>query len=56
MEVSINYKSQPISALDEKLIKLFKDNGFRFLGSGYDFTAGIRDLAFEQKAKPVEDK
>jgi len=33
---------------EKELVKLFKDNGFKFIGSGFDMCDGVRDLCFER--------
>jgi len=45
----IQYKGKNrILKFEKELIKLFKDNGFEFIGSGFDLCDGVRDLCFEE--------
>jgi len=45
----IQYKGKNrILKFEKELIKLFKDNGFKFIGSGFDMFSGVRDLCFEE--------
>jgi len=51
----IQYKGKNrILKFEKELVKLFRDNDFRFLGSGFDMCDGVRDLCFEEIIK--EDK
>jgi len=45
----IQYKGKNrILKFEKQLKKLFKDNGFKFIGSGFDMCDGVRDLCFEE--------
>lgn len=59
-ECRIYYKGkEKFLSFEKKLIKLFKDNGFKCWASGYDMCDGIRDLCFEKKkpkSETVENK
>ena len=51
-ECIIRYKvNEKILEFEKQLIKLFKNNGFRFTGSGYG--CKIRDLCFIKENKNV---
>jgi len=51
----IQYKGKNrLLKFEKELVRLFKDNGFRFIGSGFDMCDGVRDLCFEEIMK--EDK
>ena len=44
----IQYKGKDrILKFEEELIKLFEDNGFKLIGSGFDLCDRVRDLCFE---------
>jgi len=48
----IQYKGKNrLLKFEKELVKLFKDNGFKFLGSGFDMCDGVRDLCFEEIIK-----
>jgi len=48
----IQYKGKDrILKFEKELIKLFKDNGFKFIGSGFDMCDRVRDLCFERIIK-----
>ena len=45
----IQYKVKDrLLKFEKELVKLFKDNGFKFIGSGFDMCDGVRDLCFEE--------
>lgn len=47
-ECIIQYKvKEKVLKFEKELIQLFKDNGFKFTGSGYG--CGIRDICFKKK-------
>lgn len=41
---------------EKELVKLFKDNGFKFIGSGFDMCGGVRDLCFEEITERKNEK
>jgi len=45
----VQYKGKNrLLKFEKELVKLFKDNGFKFIGSGFDMCDGVRDLCFEE--------
>lgn len=53
----IQYKGKNrLLKFEKELIKLFKDNGFKFIGSGFDMCDRVRDLCFEEIIKRKNKK
>ena len=53
----IQYKGKNrLLKFEKQLIKLFKDNGFKFIGSGFDMCDGSQDLCFEEIIKGKNKK
>lgn len=53
----IQYKGKNrLLKFEKELVKLFKVNGFKFLGSGFDICDGVRDLCFEEITKGENKK
>lgn len=53
----IQYKGKNrLLEFEKELKKLFEDNNFRFLGSGFDMCDGVRDLCFEEIIKEKNKK
>lgn len=49
-EVKVYYKvKDKFLPFEKKLIKLFKDNGYKCWASGLGVCDGVRDLCFEKK-------
>ncbi len=53
----IQYKGKNrLLKFEKELVKLFKVNGFKFIGSGFDMCDGVRDLCFEEIIKRGDKK
>jgi len=53
----IQYKGKNrILKFEKQLKKLFEENGFKFIGSGFDMCDGVRDLCFEEIIKEKNKK